>query len=120
MQLTAPASALLGLLAIGVSAGTVNKRAVEGVHLANCYIIDPVISPGVVGFSQMIYYADDTQAKNGHVPSSSNLCRVTQPNLNGWKTWEGSSISCTFPTNTYFTSNIQADAGGLSIRKYAG
>ncbi|KAK3935248.1 hypothetical protein QBC46DRAFT_272166 [Diplogelasinospora grovesii] len=115
MQLTTLTS--LALLALGASAGTVNKRNGEGVHLANCYQNSPL---GQIPFSQMLYYADDAQASQNVVPSSSNQCRVTTPGQGGWETWEGSSITCTFPSNTFFTSDIQSGAGGYSVGAYAG
>ncbi|KAH6839615.1 hypothetical protein B0I37DRAFT_386849 [Chaetomium sp. MPI-CAGE-AT-0009] len=115
MQFTALTS--LVFLALGVNAGTLNKRNGEGVHLANCYKNSPL---GPIPFSQMIYYADDAQASQNVVPSSSNQCGVTIPGSGGWKTWEGSSITCNFPTNTFFTSNIQSGAGGYNVGQYAG
>ncbi|EAQ88672.1 predicted protein [Chaetomium globosum CBS 148.51] len=115
MQLNALAS--LMFLALGASAGVVDKRSGEGVHLANCYQRSPL---GDIPYSKMIYYADDSQASQNVVPSSSNQCYVTNPGAGGWKLWEGSSITCTFPTNTFFTSNIQSGAGGYSVGQYAG
>ncbi|KAK4034453.1 hypothetical protein C8A01DRAFT_39069 [Parachaetomium inaequale] len=117
MKLTAFAS--VALLASGAStAGThaVNKRSVEGVHLANC---NRYSFAGPVEFSQIIYYADDTPAGKSAVPSTSNQCRVTKEGQ-GFKTWEGSSVTCIFPSNTYFTANIQSGAAGYNFGKYAG
>lgn len=115
MQFTTLAT--LALVALGASANTIDKRNGEGVHLANCYQNSPL---GQIPFSQIIYYADDAQASQNVVPSAANQCRVTTPGQGGWKTWEGSSISCTFSTNTYFTSNIQSGAGSYSVGQYAG
>ncbi|KAK4150219.1 hypothetical protein C8A00DRAFT_37171 [Chaetomidium leptoderma] len=109
MRLTT-AAASLALFALGARAG-------EGVHLANCYQNSPL---GQIPFSQMIYYADDSQASQNIVPSSANQCRVTTPGGGPWKTWEGASITCTFPSNTYFTSNIQSGAGSSTVGTYAG
>jgi len=107
----------IALVALGASAAEIDKRNGEGVHLANCYQNSPL---GQVPFSQFIYYADDAQASQNVVPSSANQCRTIAPGAGGFKTWEGSSITCTFPTNTYFTSNIQSGAGGYSVGQYAG
>lgn len=107
----------LALLALGASAATINKRNGEGVHLANCYVNSPL---GRVPYSQMVYYSDDAQASQNVVPSDSNQCMVNIPGQGGWKTWEGTSISCTFPSNTYFTANIQSGAGGYGVGAYAG
>jgi hypothetical protein len=115
MQLTTLTS--LALAALGAGASTINKRSGEGVHLANCYQDSPL---GQIGFSQMLYYADDAQASQNIVPSSSNQCRVTNPGAGGYKTWEGASITCNFPSNTYFTSNIQSGASSYSVGTYAG
>ncbi len=119
MQLTTLTA--LALAALGARAASlpdsITKRAGEGVHLANCYQNSPL---GQIPFSQMLYYANDAQASQNVVPSSSNQCRVTNPGQGGWKTWEGSAISCTFPTDTYFTSNIQGGAGGYAVGQYAG
>lgn len=102
--------AAISLLVLGVSAG-------EGVHLANC-IQDSQLGP--IPFSRMLYYADDSQASQGFIPPAADRCQVTNPGQGGWKVWEGSPISCTFPTNTYFTSNIQSGAGGYGVGQYAG
>lgn len=115
MQFNALAS--LMFLALGVSAGVVDKRSGEGVHLANCYQNSPL---GEIPYSKMIYYADDAQASQNVVPSSSNQCYVTTPGGGGWKVWEGSPITCNFPTNTFFKSTIQSGAGGYSVGQYAG
>lgn len=108
MQLTVLTA--VALLALGASAG-------EGVHLANCYQSSAL---GSIPFSQMLYYADDAQASQGFVPPAADRCSVTSPGQGGWKLWEGSSVSCTFPTNTYFTSDIQSGAAGYSVGQYAG
>lgn len=109
MRLTT-AAASVALFALGARAG-------EGVHLANCYQNSPL---GQIPFSQMVYYADDSQASQNIVPSSANQCRVTTPGGGPWKTWEGASVTCTFPSNTYFTSNIQSGAGSSAVGTYAG
>jgi hypothetical protein len=115
MQLTTLTS--LALVALGASAATIDKRNGEGIHLANCYQNSPL---GQVPYSQFAYYADDAQASQNVKPSSSNLCTVKLPGTGGWETWEGVSITCTFPSGVYFTSNIQSGAGGYSVGQYAG
>jgi hypothetical protein len=108
MQFTILAS--LAMLAVGVSAG-------EGIHLANCYINSQL---GDVPYSKMVYYPDDAQANQGVVPSTNNQCAVNTPGQGGFKVWEGSAITCNFPSNTFFTSNLQSGAGGYSVGQYAG
>ncbi|KAK4139901.1 uncharacterized protein C8A04DRAFT_15446 [Dichotomopilus funicola] len=114
MQLTTLVA--FAILAASAAAGIV-KRSGEGVHLANCYQQSPL---GQIPFSQMLYYADDAEASQNVKPSNSNQCRVTNPGGGGWKQWEGSSITCTFPSNTYFTSSIQSGASSYSVGAYAG
>ncbi|KAK4038587.1 hypothetical protein C8A01DRAFT_37496 [Parachaetomium inaequale] len=108
MQFTIFAS--LAMLALGVSAG-------EGIHLANCYQNSAL---GQIPYSKMLYYPDDAQANQGVVPSTNNQCWVTSPGAGGWKVWEGSAITCNFPSNTFFTSDLQGGAGGYSVGQYAG
>ena len=107
----------VALAALGASAASIDKRNGEGVHLANCYQNSPL---GQVPYSQMIYYGDDAQASQNVKPSSSNLCYTKSPGTGGWSTWEGSPITCTFSSGTYFTSNIQSGAGGYNVGQYAG
>ncbi len=114
MQLTTITS--VALVALGVSAASIDKRSTEGVHLANCYQNSPL---GQVPYSQFAYYADDAQASQNVKPSSSNLC-TTQVAGTGWEAWEGHSVTCTFSSGVYFTSNIQSSAGGYALGQYAG
>ncbi|KAK0630985.1 hypothetical protein B0T17DRAFT_236618 [Bombardia bombarda] len=105
------------LLMLGINASAIVKRNGEGVHLANCVQQSPL---GPIPYSQMLYYGDDAQASQGVVPSSSNQCYVTTPGAGGWKTWEGSQITCNFPSNTYFQSNINSGAGSNGVGGYSG
>ncbi|KAK4043809.1 hypothetical protein C8A01DRAFT_32129 [Parachaetomium inaequale] len=105
------------LLTLGVSAGAIHKRSGEGVHLANCYQNSAL---GQIGYSQMLYYADDAQASQNVKPSSSNQCYVTQPGQGGFQTWEGSTVACTFPSGTTFTSNLPRGVQWYSTGSYAG
>ncbi len=100
------------LLTLGVSAGTINKRNGEGIHLANCY------QQGGA-FSQMLYYADDSTSANGAQPYYADECAVTAPGA-GFKTWEGSQISCTFPSGTSFTSHLPSGVQWYGTGQYAG
>lgn len=100
------------LLTLGVSAGTINKRNGEGIHLANC------VSQGQ-HFSEMIYYADDSTSGNGGKPYYADECIVTGVD-EGYKTWEGSQISCKFPSGVTFTSHLPGGVEWYGTGQYAG
>lgn len=70
MQFTTLTS--LAIAVLGVSAGTVNKRNGEGVHLANCLQNSNL---GPIPYSMVIYYADDADA-------SRNVSRMIHCYLN--------------------------------------
>lgn len=107
----------IALAALGASAGPIDKRNGEGVHLANCYQNSPL---GQVPYSEFVYYADDAQASQNVVPSKNNQVIVKSAGTGGFQVWEGSPITRTFPTNTWFTSNIQSGAGSYAVGQYAG
>lgn len=108
------------LLAFGLAAqvlsGAIPKRdATEVVFLANCaYTDDFSDETTVTPFSEMQYYSTDAASWNND-PSA--IAKLTS---SSYVTWEGATITGTFPDGDVFVSNIAAGAQNLANFEFAG
>lgn len=68
--------------------------------------------------SPLSYPAGTNSQSGDPIPSSNNLCNWNP--TDNYQTWEGTTLSCTFPTGVKVTTHIDAGAAGYSDFSWAG
>jgi hypothetical protein len=104
-----------GLAAQVLSSAIPKRDSTERVFLANCastyYLSDGTT---VIPFSEMLYYSTGMASWNS---GPNAIAKLTS---SSYVTWEGASISGTFPDGDVFVSNIAAGAQNLANFDFAG
>ncbi|MCJ1399589.1 hypothetical protein MMC11_002791, partial [Xylographa trunciseda] len=93
---------------------TTTRSSTERVFLASCSGY-PGQGAGYVVSSEMDYYATDAASRTGAQPDARVV--ISQ---GSYTTWEGNTISGTFPDGNTFVSQIAAGAQNLPDFEYAG